>query len=120
METELEFNSSIFIETLAQNSTTDLILALCHQATEQVVEMNEDFILDPMHVHSYGLPSRDDLISQINTWFNTSMPDTYDEILPSEYRQNEGEIGISFLFRALLSEYLKQNPKMLKIEFSPQ
>ena len=102
------------------HNTTQLILAICHQATTSVVDMTSDMIHDEGFVKDNGMPTKAGITSQIEDWLNVVIPEMMSDELPDEYVQNEGENGMMFLFRSCLAELIKQNPQLLKIEFQPR
>ena len=103
-----------------QYNTTQLILAICHQATTSVVEMTSDMIHDEDFVKDNGMPTKAGLTDHIGDWINSVIPEMLNDELPDEYVKNQDENGMMFIFRALLTEMIKQNPSLLKIEFQPR
>jgi hypothetical protein len=103
-----------------QYNTLQLILAICHQATASVVDMTGDMIHDENFVKDNGMPTKAGITSQIEDWLNAVIPEMMSDELPDEYVKNEDENGMMFLFRSCLTEMIKQNPTLLKIEFQPR
>lgn len=103
-----------------QYNTLQLILAICHQATTSVVDMTGDMIHDENFVKDNGMLTKKGLTEQIGDWLNVVIPEMMSDELPDEYIKNEGENGMMFLFRSMLTEMIKQHPELLKIEFQPR
>ena len=75
---------------------------------------DEDFVKDN------GMPTKAGLTDHIGDWINSVIPEMLNDELPDEYVKNQDENGMMFIFRALLTEMIKQNPSLLKIEFQPR
>lgn len=107
----------------AEYNMAELFHALIHQAADVVRDMTADYMHDEEIVASEGVPTKAKMIEQIVDQVCVVMPIMLNEdvdIIPDSYEKQPCETDMTYVVRALATEYVNKNPETIHILFRPR